>query len=372
MKSVLVKNGRLMVDTKNEHILDGDILVKNGVIEEISDHIDENKAQTVIDAQKNFVSPGFIDIHTHCYPIGKLGMDPDTLGVQRWSSTIFDAGTAGPETFEDFKATYIDKAKTKVFSLLNLSKRGIEVGHELDSVDKLDPDGVRRLVKQYPDTIVGLKARASQSVVGKMGITPIRMTADLAHELGIPVLVHIGHYPPALTDVLDCLQKGDSITHAYHGKPGGLIQNGQILPEAIAARKRGVKFDVGHGEESFCFSTYQKALKLGFDCDTISSDLHKRNYNGPVYSNVLCVSKLINCGETLSLAVDKVTRAPAENFHLKKLGVLKKGYIGDVFIFRYADCNEDVLDSMGNKLHMYKKIEPMNLIISRGEESEVL
>ena len=30
MKSVLVKNGRLMVDTKNDHILDGDILIRNG------------------------------------------------------------------------------------------------------------------------------------------------------------------------------------------------------------------------------------------------------------------------------------------------------------------------------------------------------
>ena len=81
---------------------------------------------------------------------------------------------------------------------------------------------------------------------------------------------------------------------------------------------------------------------------------------------------MINCGLPLTEAVDKVTRAPAENFRLKDLGVLKEGAIGDVFIFSFTDCLEEVLDSMGNKLHMYKKIEPINLIISRGEESEVL
>lgn len=371
MNSVLIKNARIMIDTAHDRIFDGDLLIQNGRIQKIAEHIDQT-CNEVIDAGNKFVSAGFIDIHTHCYPVGELGMDPDTIGIKRWSSTILDAGTAGTETFEDFKQNYIDKAKTKVFSLLNLSRRGIEVGHELNSMDKLDPDGVRRLVKKYPNTIVGLKARASQSVVGSMGIAPIRMTADLAHELHIPVLVHVGHYPPALTEVLDCLDRGDSITHAFHGKPGGLIQNDQILPEAVKARQRGVQFDIGHGEESFCFATYRKAVQLGFDCDTISSDLHARNYNGPVYSNVLCVSKLINCGETLSKAVDKVTRVPAETFHLKDLGVLKEGAVGDVFIFSFEDTDEEVLDSMGNKLRMRKKIVPQHLVISRGETSEIL
>lgn len=355
MKSVLVKNARILVDTKNGRIIDGDILIENGRIAEIAESVNLPAEQT-IDAKNNFVSAGFIDIHTHCFPIGKLGMDPDTIGVKVWSSTIFDAGTAGSETFEDFKAKYIDKAKTKIFSLLNLSARGLEVGHELDDLKKLDSDGVRALAKKYPDIIVGLKARASASVVGENGIVPIRMTAELAHELDIPVMVHIGHYPPALTDVLDCLDNRDVITHSFHGKPGGMIQNGRILPEALEAKQRGVWFDVGHGEESFCFETYKAARRLGFDCDTISSDLHARNYQGPVYSNLLCVSKLINCGLPLTEAVDKVTRAPAENFRLKDLGVLKEGAIGDVFIFSFTDCLEEVLDSMETSCICIKRL----------------
>ena len=178
MKSLLIKNARIMIDTQKDQILDGDILVQDGRFARISPFIEES-ADVMVDAENAYVSAGFIDIHTHSYPIGKLGMDPDELGVKRWSTSIFDAGTAGPETFEDFKTNYIDKAKTKVFSLLNLSKRGIEVGHELDSMDKLDPEGVRELVRKYPETIVGLKARASASVVGNMGLAPIKMTEIL-------------------------------------------------------------------------------------------------------------------------------------------------------------------------------------------------
>lgn len=371
MKTILIKNAKIFIDTEHDRLFTGDLLIKNGLIKEISRKI-EMEADEVIDATGKYVSPGFIDIHTHCYPIGKLGMNPDELGVERWSSTIVDAGTSGANTFEDFKANHIDNAKTKVFALLNLSGDGLKEGHELDSLEKLESDKVRELVKKYPETIVGLKARASKSVVGKLGILPIKLTVELAYELNVPIMVHVGNYPPALTEVLDCLHKGDMITHAFHGKPGGLIQNGEILPEAIKARERGVLFDVGHGEESFSFNTYKKAKKLGFDCDSISSDLHTGNYQGPVFSQLLCVNKLLNCGNSLSKVIDLTTRRPAENLHLKGLGKLEVGTIGDVFIFDYIDANEIVKDSMGNTLRITKKIEPVKLIISKGEQSEIL
>lgn len=84
------------------------------------------------------------------------------------------------------------------------------------------------------------------------------------------------------------------------------------------------------------------------------------------------MNKVINCGETLSQAVDKVTRRPAENFRLKDLGVIKEGCIADLCIFRFEDCDEEVLDANGNKLRLRKKIVPEKLVISRGGESEIL
>lgn len=371
MKSVKITNANICLDTKEDVIKHGDLLIRDGLITKIAEKIDDD-ADVTIDAENSYVSAGFIDIHTHCYPIGSLGMTPDELGVDRWATAICDAGTSGPNNFEDFYYRVILNSKTKVFSFLNASGDGLLQPHELDSLDKINEEGVKETVKKYPETIIGLKIRASQSVVGKLGITPVRIVAELAHSLDLPVLVHVGNYPPALTEVIDLLKKHDTVTHAYHGKPGGLIQNGMIIPEAIQGRERGVMFDIGHGSESFSFMTYKKALALGFDCDSISSDLHKRNCNGPVYSIVEVVNKIINCGDSLMQGIDKVTRVPAENFKLKGLGKIEKGAIGDLMVFDYVDCDETVTDSIGDSLHLTKKIKPRKLVISRGEDSEIL
>lgn len=370
MNKILIKNAHMFINTKNNEFFDGDILIEDGRIKKIAKDINE-EVDEYIDAHNNYVSAGFIDSHVHAYPIGKYGMEVDKLGIDRYVSTVIDAGTSGSNNFLDFKNNHLDKAKTRTFVLLNLSKRGLEEGRELDDLNKLDIEGAKELIKQYPDIIVGLKARASKSAVGDMGIKPIEMTANLAHELNIPVFVHIGNMPPKLSDTLNLLNKEDIITHSFHGKSGGIIENNQIIKEAIEAKERGVYFDLGHGEESFSFETYKKARELNFKLDSISSDLHKGNYDGPVYSLIECMNKILNLGEELHEVIDKVTRIPAQIFKLKELGEIKEGYLGDLIIFKLEECQKEVRDSMDNKLIITKRIKPIMMIISKNNESEI-
>ena len=121
MKSLLIKNGQLLAPANGYRRDKKDIFVKNGKIEKIGDNLDV-EAEKVIDAEGAIVTPGFIDIHTHCYPKAFLGLDPDVLGLERGATAILDAGSSGADNYEDFRANYIDKAKTKVFTLLNVSK----------------------------------------------------------------------------------------------------------------------------------------------------------------------------------------------------------------------------------------------------------
>lgn len=62
MYDLAVRNGRL-IDPESGRILRADLYVKDGVIAEITR--EKREAETVLDAAENFVSPGFIDIHTH-------------------------------------------------------------------------------------------------------------------------------------------------------------------------------------------------------------------------------------------------------------------------------------------------------------------
>ncbi len=57
---MVIKNGKIITPTQ---ILDGfDVLVENGMIKEIGRDL---VGETVLDAQGGFVTPGFVDIHTH-------------------------------------------------------------------------------------------------------------------------------------------------------------------------------------------------------------------------------------------------------------------------------------------------------------------
>ena len=347
MKSLLIKNGQLLAPANGYRRDKKDIFVKNGKIEKIGDNLDV-EAEKVINAEGAIVTPGFIDIHTHCYPKAFLGLDPDVLGLERGATAILDAGSSGADNYEDFRANYIDKAKTKVFTLLNVSKEGLIRGHELDSMDKLDEVKVKATAEKYSDNIVGLKARASQSVVGEMGLTPIAEAARIAHEIEKPLMIHVGNYPPALTDVLKLVDEGDIITHAYHGKKGGILtEEGEIIQEAKDARARGVRFDVGHGVASFSLRVYKQALLDNFDCDMISTDL------------------------SLDQVVHKVTYVPAKHYGLEGLGELREGCTADLNLLTLDACEEEIADSIGDTIILKNKITVRKTIYSKGEESEV-
>jgi len=371
MEKYLIKSGMLMSPVNRFNGEVKDLLIVNGMIASIETVIEDNEA-TVIDATGYLVTPGIIDIHTHCYPITDLGLSPDILGIQRGATTILDAGTSGAANFEDFKTKYIDTSVTKVFSLLNVSSEGLLHKNELNSLDKIDAAAIRKIVAKYPKHIVGIKARASQSVVGDLGIQPIIIAGEIAQELGLPLMVHVGNFPPTLPEVIDSLKKDDIITHAFHGKKGGILtEDGKIITAAINGRKRGVKFDVGHGSASFNFGVFSKALSNGFDCDFISSDLHTENYRGPVFNMAGVLSKTINCGETLADAISKVTSAPARHFKLDRLGELKVGFIADISILNYEDCSDMVEDSEKNLMQLKKKLTTYITISSHEDHSEI-
>lgn len=370
MKAFVVKNGSLVSPVNGLCRTRKDILVKDGKIAAIEDSIERDLP--VIDASGCIVTPGLIDIHTHCYPKAFLGLEPDVLGIQRGTTTILDAGSSGCDNYEDFRSSYINKSKTKVFTLLNVSKEGLIRGHELDSMDKIDEDGLKMMLEKYGDNIVGLKARASASVVGDMGLAPIKEAARIAKETGKPLMVHVGNYPPALSEVLKLLGKNDIVTHAYHGKKGGILDDsGEIIPEAVNARERGVLFDIGHGVASFSLRVFEKALAKGFKNDMISTDLHVENYEGPVYNLAAVVSKVIGCGVALEDAIHECTYVPAQHYGLEGLGELREGCTADINIMELKSCEEEVVDSIGDTLLLKEKLVLNKTIYSRGDESEV-
>src|SRR5204862_7104655 len=116
-------------------------------------------------------------------------------------------------------------------------------------------DASARALAENPDDVLGGKVRNTDNVVGQNAAEPLRRARRAAEQAGkgFRVMCHIGAAPGSLADVLDLLRPGDILTHAYSGAGNNIVQNGQLIPAAKAAKQRGVVFDVGHGGGSFDF-----------------------------------------------------------------------------------------------------------------------
>ena len=143
-ESLLIRGGRLLSPADGFHGVPKDILIRNGKIAAIEDRIPEEAGVKVLDAAGNYVSPGFIDIHTHVFDTAgllggrALGLPADMIGVEQGTTTVVDAGTAGPATMDLFVKETIQKSRTRVYSAMHYATDGLKNTPEADDPNKYD------------------------------------------------------------------------------------------------------------------------------------------------------------------------------------------------------------------------------------------
>ena len=95
--------------------------------------------------------------------------------------------------------------------------------------------------------------------------------------------------------------------------------------EIIAARERGVIFDIGHGKGSFGYATAEVMLQSGFSPDCISSDVHVLSIVGPAHDQLVTMSKFLALGMSLNQVITASTSEPAKAVGHPELGHLGVG-----------------------------------------------
>src|SRR5690348_10807301 len=91
---LLIKGGTVVDPSQHLHA-PLDVAVKDGKILQVSDSIAENRARYVFSARGKIVTPGFIDLHVHCYDGLGDCVNADRYCLGRGSTTVVDAGTTG-------------------------------------------------------------------------------------------------------------------------------------------------------------------------------------------------------------------------------------------------------------------------------------
>jgi dihydroorotase len=139
-----------------------------------------------------------------------------------------------------------------------------------------------------------------------------------------------------------------------------------LLPAALAAKQRGVIFDVGHGGGSFDFTVAEVAIPGGCTPDTISSDIHVFSGNSPgipYLPNVM--SKFMAMGFSLEQVVTMATIAPAKIINrAPKIGTLQIGAPGDVAIMDVVEGPVTFVDTRNNKRDGKVLLKPVQTVIN--------
>ena len=349
---LLIQGGSLLDAASGYNHARKDIGIRDGRIIAIRDEIFEEEAETVLDTTDVIVCPGLIDLHVHVWDgVAHLGIPTDPNCVGKGVTTAFDAGSAGADIYPGFQKYVIDVSATRIKAFLHISSQGQlaqNIG-ELTDLRYADIDKALQACEQFKDSIVGVKIRMSEGNVGENGEEGLKRALDVCEATGLPLMIHPNASPLSFARMMNELRRGDIVTHCYHQSETGILDGtGELRPEAKQARERGILFDVGHGAGSFSFEVAEAALKQGFEPGTISSDLHKYNVDGPVYSLLETVSKFIHLGLSLEDALQKVTTDPAQAMGLHgELGALREDSEADLTLIRIEEGQVDFTDALG-------------------------
>ncbi len=335
---LLLRNGRV-IDPSQSLDRVTDVAFSGGKVAAIGDGLDAGGAD-VRDVKGLVVTPGLIDLHTHVYWGGtSLGIDAEMFARKSAVTTCVDTGSAGPGNFAGFRKHVIEPSAIRILPYLHVSFAGIYgfsnkimvgEGHDIRLLAARD---CLEVVEANRDIIVGIKVRLGRTASGAAGIVPLDVAEQVADETGLPMMVHIDEPPPSYEAVVDRLRPGDVLTHCFRPFPNAPVNGkGGVKPAVLAARQRGVLFDVGHGMGSFSWSTARTMMDNGFPPDTISSDVHALCIDGPAYDQVTTLSKFLALGMPLGEVIAASTNNAAKALNRPDLGSLKPGSVGDASI----------------------------------------
>src|SRR5437667_8361618 len=148
-------------------------------------------------------------------------------------------------------------------------------------------------------------------------------------------MIHMGQTVSPLPKLLALLKPGDVVTHMFAPPPNSIIDDtGHILPEVIAARRRGVWFDLGNGRTGHLrWDIAESVLKAGFLPDTFSTDWTPEGREAQVIDLPNVMSKFLMLGMPLSQVVACVTVNASRAFPIfRNGGTLKVGAQADVAV----------------------------------------
>jgi len=347
----LLITGGHVIDPSQNLSAERDVAIANGRIARVAANIAPNQARQVFDAKGKLVTPGLIDLHTHVYQYGiPLGVDSDVVGFQSGVTTVLDCGSSGASTFAGFRKYVIDRAATRIYALLNISTIGLVVLNEIYLDPRMvDARAAIRTIEANRDRLLGIKVRVN----GKHSdlahdIEVLKTAREVSDATGLPIMMHWSVEP----DLLGMLKKGDILAHPFNppspnssnlfGADGP--QSDTVLPQIMALKDRGIWTDGQLATTHHSWAISEKAMKLGWYPDSISTDI-SRTPEGTPASVLVPMSEFLHLGLPLEKVIAGVTSNPAKMMNFpEKVGTLEPGVTADVAVLELKEGDVEFND----------------------------
>src|SRR5882672_8102386 len=356
---LVIKGGRV-IDPSMRISAIRDVAIAGGRIAAVEANIMAAASET-IDARGKLVVPGMIDIHTHA---ARTKEGPGLCladGVTGW----VDAGSQGADKIGDTIAV----ARTSPQQgrvLINIGRAGILPEGDTMDLARADVAAAKDAIAKNRDFIVGVKARLSRDVAGPNDVEVMKRTQEVASAFNLPVMIHMGQTISPLPAIVNQLKRGDIVTHMFAPPPNSIIDdNGHILPEVLAARRRGVWFDIGNGQTGHMrWDTVRAIMKTGFWPDTFSTDWNVNSRTTGVIDFPNCMSKLLGCGMTVDQAIACATVNASRIFPVfNDRGTLKAGAPADVALLELRKGTFEFLDNYKNTITGSQRLVPSATVL---------
>ena len=358
---LVIKGGRVIDPSMG---LDAvrDVAIAAGRIAAVEASIGADASET-IDARGKIVAPGLIDIHTHA---GRSKEGPPMClqdGVTGW----VDAGSGGADNIDQIAAV-ARGAPQLGRALVNIARTGVVTPTgELHDINQANVALAQGAIARNRDVVVGVKARLSNNVAGANDLEALRRAQEAAAPFNLPVMIHVGQNYSPMRAILALLKRGDIVTHVYAPGANGILDDkGVLLPEVMAARRRGVLFDFGNGvADHFDWDSVEKATRQGLWPDTFSTDWNTTSKTSGVVDLPNVMSKFIMFGMPLSQIIACATVNAARIFpSFDDRGTLNIGAPADVAIMELRDGSFEFLDNYKGVRTGRQRLFPVRTVLA--------
>ena len=358
--NLVIKGGRVIDPSLHVNAI-RDVAISGTRIASVGANIDVGDAE-VIDATGKLVVPGLLDVHAHYARDDEGARICLSDGVTGW----VDAGSAGADQVDEIVA-FARSAPQSARVLLNIGRQGILPDGDTHDLELADVDAAKAAIARNRDYVIGVKARLTEGVAAD-DVEVLRRAQEVATFFDLPLMIHMGQTVSPFSRLVDQLKPGDIVTHMFAPPPNAIIDDdGRIFPAVLAARRRGVWFDVANGRRGhLLWDTFDRIMQAGFWPDTISTDGNTTSRNAASvidFPNVL--SKFLNFGMTIDDVVARATVNASRLYSLfRDRGTLNVGAPADVAVLALREGTFEFVDNYENLRTGSQRLFPHETVLA--------